>query len=183
MVKTVMKEPTFTVAVSRARQALREKQNQLNWFLWSSELAYGAVLTSHDARLSDEKQRISTALSDVQAEAWYPNQKGTVHYDVPVARFLEQLRLNTSHIYPAVLLAWFSHFERFLEERVRAIRGGEGKWGPLTHSLAIAQLQMGRFRLRPRTVVLADLVRVLRNEVVHSGLTTVRSPDHKKIKN
>ncbi len=170
-----------SVAVSLAREKLRDAQRQLNWLLWSSELAYGVVLTTDDRRLTKHDDRVSVALASVEALAWYPNYKGGPHYDASVRSFREQLVRNTWVLYPPLLVAWFSHFEAYLEERVRPVRGADTPWGPLTRSLAIPDLQKAPVRVRARTVVLADLVREMRNEAVHSGLTTVEGTDHSRI--
>jgi hypothetical protein len=175
------KKEQVVVAVSPSRERLRNAQRQLNWLLWSSELAYGVVLTTADARLVNQEERVSVALASVESLAWFPNYKGGPHYDASVRSFREQLARNSSILYPQLLVAWFSHFETYLEERVRPIRGGHASWGPLTRTLAMKELQTGLAQVRPRTVALADLVRELRNEAVHSGLTTVETADHARI--
>src|SRR5262245_16521897 len=129
-----------TVAVSEARAALRGAQESLNSYLWSSELAYGFVLTSTDQRLSVDRP-VSARLADVESLAWYPNHQGSLHYDPKVSRFKKHLSGNTLFVYRAVLLSWYAYFESYLEARVRAYIKKDQRWGPFTQSLSIDALR------------------------------------------
>lgn len=46
-------EPMCNVAVSEHMGRLRGAQSRLNFFLWTSELAYGFVLSSDDQRFCE----------------------------------------------------------------------------------------------------------------------------------
>ena len=171
-----------TVAVSAERARLRESQKELNWFLWSSELSYGCTLTSDDTRLSVPEINVGEALRDVDAVAWYPNFKGAPKYRARVDTFKEQLAKNATYLYRAVLISWFTYFEYYLETRVRPALGGRiSGWGPLTESLSAERLRKARCPVRTRTVVLADLIRLIRNQMVHSAFGSLDDVDHEKV--
>lgn len=97
-------DDSVTVIASPARERLREAQKQLNWFLWSTELAYGFTLTSGDERLQDKECLVSESLADVQAQAWYPNHKGSRKYNAKVATFREQIGTNITFAFLLPLL-------------------------------------------------------------------------------
>jgi len=81
---------------SAAMKDLLRTQNELNRFLWSSELSYGLVMNSEDKRLTQRQAKVSDALSDVKANAWYPDTKGGFHYDKTIEDFLADIKHNTA---------------------------------------------------------------------------------------
>jgi len=176
------KQSVVTVAVSEARARLREAQKELNWFLWSSELSYGFALTSQDLRLQDPECDINQALADVKSVAWYPNYKGAPKYRTKISTFKEQLLRNTTYMYRSVLISWYTYFEFFLEERVRPVVNHKKYWGPLTHSLNASCLTVSKYSIRPRTVVLADLIRLIRNQMVHARFEAIDDIEHDRVK-
>ncbi len=166
-------EPMCNVAVSEHMGRLRGAQSRLNFFLWTSELAYGFVLSSDDPRLARPDEFAAAALKNVKTEAWYPNTAGRIKYHGRVSSFLDQLKRNQVLVAHAAMLMWYSRFEEFLESRVRGIANPRS-WGPLTLSLNIPAFTAAAWPLRRKTVLRADFCRYLRNLMTHENVL----PDH-----
>lgn len=107
-----------TVAVSPEMAKLRDLQTGLNYFLYSTELSYGLVLTGSDSRLMNKKMPVSDALADVYSSAWYPSNQGRKKYTPEISSFLDQLGRNPRYVSRAVIVQWYSHFEEYLKTRV-----------------------------------------------------------------
>jgi hypothetical protein len=170
------------VAVSPHMERLRTHQQQLNHFLWSTELSYGLVLVRGKPGFSNLAEHVSKALKDVESQAWYPSTQGRIKYDPRVSGFLDQVSRNTTEVYQAVLIRWYSYFEQYLEERVRPVFQPRSSWGPLTQLLGANQLTGAGARARPKTVVQADLCRHIRNRMVHDPRDTVDGASHPTVK-
>jgi hypothetical protein len=168
-----------TVAVSPTMATLRNSHRELNYFLYSTELSYGLVLTGADPRLADRERFVSKALANVYASAWYPSNQGRVKYRAQVSSFLDQLTRNMQHISRALLVMWYSHFENYLEERVRPlIKEKHKKWGPLTGSLFCDSLVKAATPVQLKTVLRADFCRLIRNLATHASSRLPDQYDH-----
>jgi hypothetical protein len=145
---------------------LRDAQTRLNYFVWTTELSYGSALTSKDPRLADAEAFAAEALADVESQAWFPNTAGRIKYHGRIASFLDQLRRNPATLAQATLVLWYTHFEKYLANRVDPKLGKE--WGPLTKSLRRLELTSSvPYPLNLQTVLRADLCRIVRNLMVH----------------
>jgi hypothetical protein len=177
------------VAVSPEMAKLRRQQQELNYFLYSTELSYGMPLTSNDPRLANREALVSDALANVYASAWYPSNQGEIKYRVKIATFLEHLESNARRVSRAVITQWLSQFEEYLETRVRPIiepRQEESaqkelrpkNWGPLTRTLCHDRLLYAPTPIRISTVLRADFCREIRNRIVHGSADLPDSCDN-----
>lgn len=164
------------VGVSPEMYRLRGEQDKLNRFLWSTELAYGAVLRSKEQNLLHPDAEVTNALADVEAEAWFPRTMGEPHYKGKISTFMGDLRNNLSYVFCAVILAWYSRFEAYLDERLGPIRRKRGYWGPFTDTLSIPGLLETPNPVQVHTVLRADLCRQVRNWLVHTSSTPLGLP-------
>jgi hypothetical protein len=158
--------PRLGMMVSSAMRALRDAQTKLNHFLWSSEICYGHLLSQVDAYFSDSEQPIWLTLGQVQSSAWFPNSQGRLKYRETTGRFLEHTQANTTALYRHVLVAYYAHFEDYLTERVIDLRVGN-RWGPFIKSLSAPALREAQTPIPARTVLCADICRLIRNLVTH----------------
>ena len=165
-----------TVCASPARLRLRAVQGDLNSFLWASELAYGCVL-SGDLSNVDPNDKASAHLGSVPANAWKLTRNGRPHYvGRLIGDFLQEVADATRRICGTVLTSWQAEFETFLETKVGEPLGGRGGWGPYARSLrAKAPLREGAFPVQVRSVLEADIWRVVRNELTHEPGRAARS--------
>lgn len=157
------------LAVSVARQTLREVQDQLNRFLWSTELCYGHFLFEPERTFGDLERLTSDALGHVATEAWYPSTHGFIKYNQNVKDMQRIVQENTVHIYRAVTVSFVAAFEQYLDVRMRelGLHREARSWGPYCLSLTNAALIRGNSPLRLKTLLRADVCRVLRNSVAH----------------
>jgi hypothetical protein len=172
------RERLVNVVVSPAMLRLRAEQTTLNFFLWTSELAYGVVHTSGDARLDDREAKALKAFSGVRSEAWFPNTAGRQKYHGTVGDFLDQLKKDVTTVAQATSVLWYSRFEDYLNARVRPFVK-TSRWGPFAESLCIPALTRAKYAVRPATVVQADICRLVRNAMVHSSPVPVSMEDPK----
>src|SRR5712664_1629476 len=111
----LLKDHRVSVAVSIDMEHLRATQRFLNYFLWSTELAYGHVLAHGPDQFRDPQQLAADALSNIAAEAWYPSSQGRIKYRETVESFLAHIRSNTTNVCRAVLVFFYSAFEDYLD--------------------------------------------------------------------
>lgn len=160
-------EEQVDVLVSPEMFALREAQKMLNFFLWTTEIAYAVVSTSEDRRLSDMTASAVESLSSAHTEAWFPNSAGRIKYSGTVGDLVRQLTVNAKLLPAATFVFWHTKFESYLQARLGTLVGPVSNWGPYTASLSIRELRECEFPMRLRTVLRADLCRYVRNEIVH----------------
>jgi hypothetical protein len=169
-------------------QRLRESQAYLNYFLWTSEVAYGYTLESAARQFPDATILASEAFANVTTAAWYPTNQGSHKYRDTVGSFLDHVRQNTVHVYRAVILFFASAFESYLTERVAVLERvamlklsrRNHSWGPYVKSLAIPELHSAHCPIQLRTVLCADICRQIRNCMVHPPFkipTTLSDPE------
>ena len=158
-----------TVAISREMADLRVVQTTLNHFLWTTEIAYGYMLAEAPAAFANLDQPAVEVLRHITTEAWYPTNQGRIKFGETVGKILDQVTANTVHVYRAVLVFFSSAFENYLDRRLRhlCVNGQKRSWGPLYESLTYPELQQCTTPLRLRTVLCADICRLVRNRMVH----------------
>lgn len=160
------------VAVSQASQNLRQAQAALNGFVWSTEIAYDIALSRKLFDIPGRHKSVYDLLSDLPTAPWYRNNQGRIHYERTASQFLGDIRRNRRYVHRAGMVYIFSAFEEYLEQRVRTYIGwGDYKWGPYLKSLSHGTelTKKTQFPLKLQTVLQADLLREIRNRIVHSS--------------
>src|ERR1700734_1664433 len=151
---------------------LRAKLDQLNDFIWSTELAYGITLADPDLSKRPD-DLVQVALKHVVAKAWFPNAKGAPHYNEQVKIFRQNVEANISRIYSTAIVVFSADFEAYLESRRSTIGHRRGKWGPYFSSLCSDRLywehsdKSGRKPISLKSVLIADICRIVRNTIAH----------------
>src|SRR5688572_4699986 len=94
-----------------------QRQRELNSFLWTTELAY--CLVKHEQLLDrfSSSELAATAMSEVAAEAWFPNARGNIHYFGTVADMKEALETNFVVVAWSVAVFFVAEFESYVEAR------------------------------------------------------------------
>jgi hypothetical protein len=171
-------DPRVVVSVSEEMRKLRNFQNILNGFWQSSELAYGFFLSQNDSLFSDRERSTIELLGHIESNVWYPNNQGRIKHDEKIGTTLNQVEENTVHVYRATLLSFCTAFETYLDERVGPLLDKKNRsWGPFIKTLSITPLLSSTYPARPvrlRTVLCADLVREIRNKIVHETFSVPR---------
>jgi hypothetical protein len=164
------------VAVSKSMAALRQTQGVLNGFWQTSELAYGYLLTRSATDFPDLTRPTAEALGHIQSEVWYPNNQGRIKRRDTIGETLQQVRDNTTHVYRAALLSFFSAFEVYLDTEVEQHKPPNvTRWGEYVRSLASPSLRFASCPLPLRTVLCADFCREVRNQLVHESFSVPTS--------
>jgi hypothetical protein len=154
------------MVVAPQMRELRTAQTRLNHFLWTTEICYGYVLAQADKHFADLERPIASTMAGVRSHIWFPTSQGRNRFDETTGRFLAQAQESTTELYRLVLVGYYARFEEYLEDRVKNLRRG-GTWGPFVRSLASPALRAARVPIEPKTVLCADICRLVRNEVVH----------------
>jgi len=154
------------VAVSPAMASLRETQEVLNRFWQTSELAYAYLLAEKSRLASNPARPAVEVLGYLKTSVWFPNNQGRLKLDGPIGRTIDRVADNTVQVYAATLLSFFAAFELYLDARAGPYRKG-GTWGPFVRSLSHPRFRIDKYRIPLRTVVDADIVRLIRNLLMH----------------
>lgn len=150
--------------------SLRSTQEILNRFWQTSELAY-AYLLAEKGRLAAKPDKPAVeVLGYLNASVWFPNNQGRLKLDGPIGKTIDRVADNTVQVYSATLLSFFSAFEGYLDIRARPFRKG-GRWGPFVTSLSHPTFRTGKSRIPLRTIIDADIVRLIRNLLMHDRAT------------
>ena len=158
--------------ISQQMCRLRAQQTSLNRFVWSSEIAYGHVLSAVGRPKFDHGSKVMETFAHVTPEAWFPNAQGTSKYQVRTEEFLDHVGANTSQVCRLVIGAMYTYFDEYL-----SARAGSGK-GSFLCRLSPRRMADAIVPLRLPTVLRADLIRHLRNCVVHDPSSIPDSPSH-----
>lgn len=187
------------VRVSAAYALLRETQRRLNDFVWSTEISYCHTLADDELQ-SQRDCMVDEVLAGIKAEAWYPPSRhefsadekeeslGRGKYRHTTDNFLNHIERNTRHIYLNCIVMFSTVFEEYLESKRDRIDPREpngkpkNKWGPYCQSLCgtalhwepVTNVSQSQRPVQSKTILNADVARLLRNEVVHhpAGLST-----------
>jgi hypothetical protein len=163
------KSPRAIVAVSEDIVNLRRTQFYLNQFLWSTELTYGYFLKYFIPNPEHLSNKIGDILNDIPIEAWYLNNQGYIKYPVTVSQHLENVRNNIGNICRSTLVNFTSAFEHYIENRIEHLRPIKMKnWGPFIQSISDSSLINGYSKLDFKKVVVADISRLIRNQIIHN---------------
>lgn len=154
------------VAVTPEMAAFRQDQTRLNSFLWTTEISYGLVLARADTDFPNRAVPARESLGHVESNAWFPNNQGQFKFLRTTGQFLKQAEENTTRLYRLVLGSYYTCFEDYLAHRVLPLREG-GEWGPFVKSLSSARLRTAATPLPLHSVFGADLIRLVRNRMVH----------------
>ena len=147
--------------ISEQMCQLRAQQTSLNRFVWSSEIAYGHVLSGVGRPKFDHGSAVMETFAHVTPEAWFPNAQGSSKYQVRTEEFLDHVGANTSQVCRLVIGAMYTYFDEYL-----SARAGSGK-GSFLCRLSPRRMADAIVPLRLQTVLRADLIRHLRNCVMH----------------
>jgi len=156
---------------------LRKTQGILNGFWQTSELSYGYLLCAAETEFQDLTRPTFDVLGHVESKVWFPNNQGRIRRQVCIGETLDQVRMNTVHVYRATLLSFYSAFEAYLEAEVRELKPGKVNWGPFFRSLSGPELREGIEPLPLNLVLRADLCRMIRNRMVHEAFNVPSSVD------
>ncbi len=163
-------EPRVSVSVSESMANLRTVLNTLNGFWQSSELSYGFFLSHADTLFADKQRPTVELLGYVKSEVWYPNNQGRIKHEENIESTLDEVRKNTVHVYRASLLSFCSAFEAYLDGSVgNAVEDKQWNWGPFIKTLSIGSLIFAEYPVQLRTILCADLVREIRNKMIHKA--------------
>jgi hypothetical protein len=163
-------EPRVIVSVSESMANLRMIQEELNGFWQSSELSYGFFLSHADTLFADKQRPTVELLGYVKSEVWYPNNQGRIKHEENIGSTLNEVRKNTVHVYRASLLSFCSAFEAYLDGSVpHAVKPKQWNWGPFIETLSIDSLIFAPCPVQLRTILCADLVREIRNKMIHKA--------------
>lgn len=166
--------PRVTVVVSPAMKSLRSTQEMLNRFWQTSELAYAFMLAQKPRLAADPERPAVEVLGYLESSVWFPNNQGRLKLEGSIGRTIDRVEHNTVHAYRTTLLSFYSAFESFLNLRAKDLRRGN-RWGPFLTSLSGEQLRIGPHSLPVRTVIDADIVRLIRNRMVHENFAVPTS--------
>jgi hypothetical protein len=178
------------VAVSEERKKLRDTQKRLNAFVWSSEIAHEFSWSRGKEMFGSSDERLSEVLPDLETVAMTKTNRAFQRYNKSCKTFLEELRSNRPYIHRATMVYWHSAFEDFLAKRVAPLldwyqtESGQKTdrvkpWGPYLHSLSSAckLTTANSFGLKIETVLQADILRSIRNRIVHGDYIPYRYND------
>jgi hypothetical protein len=166
--------PRVTVNVSSEMANLRKIQGALNGFWQTSDLSYGFFLLNSDGVFSNKESKTVDLLGNIDSDVWYLNNQGRIKYDNNIGNTLEQVKENKVDLYRATLLSFYSAFEAYLGERIDPILSKKNKhhrWGPFVESLSIDALIKPECPVRLRTIFCADLIREIRNKIIHEAFS------------
>ena len=152
------------VAVSPQMNRLRDTQTVLNQFLWSTEISYGYILSKSETEFPDKDQLTFDVLGHIATEAWFPNDQGRIKFTEPMGTLLELIKDNTVHVYRAVIVYFFSAFEDYLGER-NGLPKNTTHRGSYISSLSIPSLTEAPTSINVKTVVCADICKLIRNRL------------------
>lgn len=176
------------ICVSSAYADLRRAQHKLNRFVWSTSVSYGFTLASVELQ-GKSNLFIDDVLAETETPAWHPpsidpsiaaqgeSKAPSVKYRHLVRDFLSDVERNTHYVYLNAIVGFFTAFEVYLDSRCKGARfGNEKRWGPYYRSLSGESVywlagEAGRRHRQPvqlKTVLIADLVRLLRNKIAHA---------------
>jgi hypothetical protein len=166
--RTGDKTPRLGMIVSPEMRALRIAQTHLNHFLWTTEICYGHVLAQASTHFADLQKPISSTTAPARAHVWFPNSQGRNRFRESTGHFLTQTQENTTELYRLVLVGYYARHEEYLDNRALDLRDAKLKtWGPFVRSLASSVLREAPVPLLPKSVLCADVCRLVRNLIVH----------------
>jgi hypothetical protein len=168
-----MPEKVILVPVSDAMKDFRDAQTRLNSLLRSTEICYGHMLGSKLPSSAD----FWSIFSHAQSHAWFPNKEGATKYNKSVPAFLKDVELNLASLHRNVLINFYSYFEALLDARFQK-RFFNTNF--LTSCGAFAWPNRD-YAPQAKTVMLADLSRLIRNRIIHAGDHLPRAKDDKVV--
>jgi len=157
------------VAVSKPMRRLRDAQTQLNAMLWSTEICYGHVLGSTFHAGND----VWSLFPHARTQAWFPNAEGKLKYNKHISKFLTDVAENTKFLHRHVMINYYSQFEAYLADRL----GEKFSRGPFVRNFAADVRLTAQYSLQPQTILLADLSRLIRNQLVHRSGAVPKFPN------
>jgi hypothetical protein len=181
---------------------LRATLRLLNHFVWSTEICYAYTLSAGELQ-AGRNRMVDDVLGSVDAQAWYPRAKRNRagdptgqatqgKYRHTVGAFLDHVTRNTHYVHLAAIVMASTAFEEYLESQRASIdpknpwgKEMEKGWGPYCWSLSgtavywegAAPGNPQQRPVNPKSVLDADVTRLLRNQIVHaqSGLALSRN--------
>jgi hypothetical protein len=187
---SVKPDRSVLIAVSEERKKLRDTQKRLNAFVWSSEIAHEFSWSRCKEMFGSSNEKLSEVLPDLETVAMTKTNRAFQRYNKSCKTFLEELKSNRPYIHRATIVYWHSAFEEFLAKRVAPlldwyqIEGGQKTdrvkpWGPYLHSLSSAckLTTSNAFGLKIETVLQTDILRSIRNRIVHGDYIPYRYND------
>jgi hypothetical protein len=150
------------------------RQQELNYFLWTTELTYGIVKSRQILEEYSAGERACLALEDVICEAWFPTSKGNVKYSKTVGHMQKQLDKNFVVVLSSVSVLFVTYFEVFVQQRFpdfSAEYRKKRKPMPAPANLVRAlQDKYPSLQIKPDLTLKADLIKAIRNVYVHEGM-------------
>jgi len=172
--------PRVKVAVSPAMASFRATQEMLNRFWQTSELAYAFMLAEKPRLAADRNQPAVEVLGYLESSVWFPNNQGRLKLDGSIGKTMDRVEDNTVHAYRTTLISFYSAFEAYLTLRAKKLRQGRS-WGPFVTSLSHESLRLGQYSLPVRAVIDADIVRLIRNLMVHEKFAVPTSTTETRV--
>jgi hypothetical protein len=168
--KHIVSGNALLISVSPLMELFRANHDLLNSLLWTSGITSHYFLNSHRGK-DKHKQVLEFDRFFGYAEAWHPAGRETAKYQKSVADLIDQVDRNAYIIYRMTMVLLYGFFETFLNERVgpiKKIKRSRG-WGPLCQSLGnVSLLQTSHKPVRLKTVLRADICRLIRNHLAHA---------------
>ena len=134
------------------------------------------MLSNESTIAADPTRRTAEVLGYIESAVWFPNNQGRIKRADTIKQTLSQVRANTVHTYRATLFSFFSAFEEYLATRVSHLKSGKQSWGPFVRSMSHDDLRRARYPIMLRTVLCADVSRLVRNKMLHQGFVVPTSP-------
>lgn len=160
---------------SRFLEELMLAQRHLNYFFWSSEIAYELVRQKVLANQESDECLVHEVFSDIKCHAFVPPHRGTpAKYICKVSSFRDQLSRNLEQVSRYVIVRFHSCLEHFLQERIRSTELWSTKQIIRLLKLPYQDLACElrkksslRSEIRKLTALRAQINRLVRNDVVH----------------
>ena len=153
------------------------RQQELNHFLWTTELTYGIVKHRHILEKYPVETPAELALKDVVSEAWFPSSSGRIKYRKTIGHMQQQLDKNFVVVLSSVAVLFVTYFEVFVQERCPALASEyrrKHRTMPTPTSLMKELLaKHPSMRVEPEIILKADLIKMIRNVYVHEGIRAV----------
>jgi hypothetical protein len=164
-------------AWSNAFRQFNTRQQELNHFLWTTELSYGIIKHRQILETYPATTLAGEALKDVVSEAWFPSSQGKIKYKRSIDHMRRQLDKNFVFVLSGVAVLFVTYFEVFVQERCPTLSAEyrERRRTMPTPTTLMRDLQRRHpsLTVQPEIILKADLIKVIRNVYLHEGIRAV----------
>lgn len=157
------------VRVSKEMKKLSDTLSMLNYFVWTSDIAYLYSLDKIENEFKESlHQQAYEKLKQYPSVAWERTKEEIIKYRRDIHELLADINNNRVNVYKSALIFFYTAFEEYIKSKTNYIKDSFIKYFYQEHYINV------EYCLEEKAIYLADASKEVRNYIVHN--TNVELP-------